>query len=324
MRGDQLSRQWRLLQLLAQSRGGVGPDASAAELECDRRTFYRDINALQYAGFPIYNEKRDGRVYYKLIESYKLGHPPFTPDELLALAFGEDLLRGLAGTPFHDSIESALGKIHAGLGPELRHFLKNQLTEVFQAEPGPHKRYTEMRDVMPILLQAVLERRTLQMRYQSLSSGQTTTRELDPYRVWYRNGALYLIGHDHTHQALRTFAVERIRKPKLSERRFEIPADFDFEAHTAGAFGVMTLPPEQVRVRFAARRAPYLQERIWHPSQRFEAGPKGSVVLCMEVGPGEELRQWLLSFGADALVLEPEALRRSLRGELDRARSAYG
>ena len=98
MRGDQLARQWRLIQLLARRRYGVGLDDLAAELECTKRTVYRDLDALQFAGFPVTSEKRDGRVLYRLIEGFELGEAPFTPDELMALAFGEDLLRGLVDT----------------------------------------------------------------------------------------------------------------------------------------------------------------------------------------------------------------------------------
>ena len=119
MRGDQLARQWQLIQRLARSRAGVGLEDLAQDLGVVRRTVYRDLDALMYAGFPVVSEKRDGRVYYRFLESFGLGDVPFTPDEVLALAFSEDLLRVLEGTVFHDSIRSALHKIRAGLGPEL-------------------------------------------------------------------------------------------------------------------------------------------------------------------------------------------------------------
>ena len=92
MRGDQLARQWQLIQRLAKSRGGAHLDALAEELGCVRRTLYRDLDALMFAGFPVVSEKRDGRVYYRFLETFRLGDVPFTPDEILALAFGEDLL----------------------------------------------------------------------------------------------------------------------------------------------------------------------------------------------------------------------------------------
>ncbi|MFP8880348.1 MAG: HTH domain-containing protein, partial [Myxococcota bacterium] len=123
MRGDQLARQWQLIQRLAKSQAGVPLDDLAEELDCVRRTVYRDLDALMFAGFPVVSEMRDGRAYYRFLDTFRLGNVPFTSDEILALAFSEDLLRTLEGTVFHDSIRSALAKIRAGLGPELTAYL---------------------------------------------------------------------------------------------------------------------------------------------------------------------------------------------------------
>ena len=69
----------------------------ADDLECHRRTVYRDLDALMFAGFPVLSERRDGKVFYRFVEQFELGDVPFTPDEILSLAFGEDLLRTLEG-----------------------------------------------------------------------------------------------------------------------------------------------------------------------------------------------------------------------------------
>ena len=323
MRGDQLARQWRLIQLLARRRYGAGLDDLAAELECHRRTIYRDLDALQFAGFPVTSEKREGRVFYRLLESFELGEAPFTPDELMALAFSEDLLRALAGTVFHDSIHSALAKIRASLGPELTGFL-SRLHDSFRVVAGPHKRYSEARDTIRALNEAVLERRSVRIDYTTGRTGETSQRDLDPYRVWYRSGGLYVIGHDHKSGEVRTFAVDRIGSARLLDAHFEVPEGFDFEARTASAFGVVAEPPEPVCIRFAPRWTLYVQEHEWHPSQRIEKSEDGGAVLHMEVGIGEELRGWVLSFGAGAEVLAPPSLRAEVAAELARAQAKYG
>jgi proteasome accessory factor B len=322
MRGEQLSRQWKLIQLLAKARFGVGLERLAEELGCNRRTVYRDLDALMFAGFPITSERRDGRVFYRVIEGFELGDAPFTPDELLALGFSEDLLRSLEGTVFHDSIESALAKIRASLGPELAGFLA-RLRESFRVLPGPHKRYADLADVIRTLNEAVLARRTVRMRYTTARTGETAAREFDPYRVWYRSGGLYAIGHDHRSGELRTFAIDRIEAPELTAARFAIPADFDFEARASSAFGVVIEPPERVRIRFDARRALYVREHDWHPSQQIVRLANGDIELTMEVGAGDELASWVLSFGADAEVQEPAALRAQVAAALARAARRY-
>jgi predicted DNA-binding transcriptional regulator YafY len=322
MRGDQLARQWQLIQRLARSRGGAGLDELAESLGCVRRTVYRDLDALQYAGFPVVSEKRDGRVFYRFLETFKLGDAPFTPDEILALAFGADLLRVLEGTVFHDSIRSALAKIRAALSPELREYLL-RLAESFRVLPGPHKNYARNRETIQSLSDAVVARRRLRMRYQTGSTGQISTRELDPYRVWYRSGGLYVVGFDHRSGEIRTFAVDRIRRLEQTARRFKVPESFDFDAYIGASFGVIAEPAVQVKIRFDRRWATYVSEHSWHASQQLTPGPEGSVELSMQVGGTAELRAWVLSFGAGAEVLEPDSLRREVVRELKDAAARY-
>jgi len=323
MRGEQLARQWRLIQRLANSRVGVSLDDLADELECVKRTVYRDLDALMLAGFPVLSEKRDARVFYRFLDGFRMGGSPFTPDEILALAFGEDLLRILEGTVFHDSIRSALAKIRSGLSPQLAGYLE-RLRESFRVLPGPHKSYSRFRDTIRVLNDAVLAKRTVRIRYRTGSSGAVRRRDLDPYRVWYRSGALYAIGHDHLSRELRTFAIDRILGIEATGRRFEIPESFDFDAMLGSAFGVVTDPDTQkVRVRFEPAWASFVAERTWHPSQRIEARSDGGLELFMEVAGLAEVKSWVLSFGAGARVLEPAALRREVEQELAKALRAY-
>ena len=322
MRGDQLARQWQLIQRLGRSRAGVGLDQLAEDLGCVRRTVYRDLDALMYAGFPVVSEKRDGKVFYRFLESFDLGHVPFTADEILALAFGEDLLRTLEGTVFHDSISSALAKIRAGLGDDLIGFLDG-MAESFRVLPGPHKRYAEFRDTIRLLGDAVLARTTLSMRYFTGRTGEESSREIDPYHVWYRGGGLYVIGHDHRSGEIRTFAVDRIRALEPTERRFEPREDFDFEAYTASSFGVVAEPAVRVVVRFSKEWAPHVSERTWHASQVVRPLEGGGVELEMEVGGAAELKSWILSFGPGAEVLEPASLREDVRNALAEALGQY-
>lgn len=307
---------------VSRSRYGVGLDDLAEELECVRRTVYRDLDALMAAGFPVFAEKRDGRVLYRFVDSFKLGDVPFTPDEILSLAFGEDLLRALEGTVFHDSIRSALDKIRSALGPQVSEYLA-QLGESFRVLPGPHESYAAMRDTIRVLNDAVLARRTVRMRYRTGASGAEKARALDPYRVWYRAGALYVVGHDHLSGEVRTFAVGRILAIEATAERFRVPESFDFEARVGAAFGVVAEPPMQVRIRFDRRWADWVAERTWHPSQQLTRRRGGALELAMEVGGAAEVRSWVLSFGSGAEVLAPESLREDVRAELAQAAARY-
>lgn len=322
MRGDQLARQWQLIQHLAKSRAGIGLDELARELDCVKRTVYRDLDALMYAGFPVKSEKRDGRAFYSFLDSYSLGDVPFTPDELLALAFSEDLLRVLEGTVFHDSIASALAKIRAGLGPELTNYL-SRMTDTFRVIPGPHKRYAQFADTIRMLNDAVLSQQTVAMKYRTGRSGAESERGLDPYRVWYRSGGLYVIGHDHQSGEIRTFAIDRIVEIEATDKSFEVAPSFDFDTFVSSAFGVISETPVAVRIRFDSDWKNHVMEHTWHPSQKVAELSDGGVELTMEVGGTTEVRNWVMSFGAGAEVIEPSELRADVITELERVTARY-
>jgi type I site-specific restriction endonuclease len=60
-RGDQLSRQWRLIQLIDRPQG-ITVDDEARDLAVTIRTVWRDLDVLQKAGFPLYTERAaDGK-----------------------------------------------------------------------------------------------------------------------------------------------------------------------------------------------------------------------------------------------------------------------
>ena len=322
MRGDQLARQWQLIQRLARSHAGISLDDLAEDLGCVRRTVYRDLDALMFAGFPVVSEKRQGRAYYRFLDGFRMGDIPFTPDEILALAFGEDLLRTLEGTVFHDSIRSALSKIRAGLGPELSKYL-DELSRAFRVLPGPHKSYAHLRETIQTLNDAVLRKRRVRMRYRTGRTGKVKTRSFDPYRVWYRSGGLYAVGFDHDSSEIRTFAVDRIQRIEVTAKRFEIHADFDFDRYMGSSFGVIAEPATQVRILFDASWSSYVSERVWHDSQKLVERAGGRIELQMQVGGALELQSWVLSFGSGARVLEPASLRKAVEAELKRSLRRY-
>jgi predicted DNA-binding transcriptional regulator YafY len=170
----------------------------------------------------------------------------------------------------------------------------------------------------------VIEKRTLRIRYRTGSTGALSTRELDPYRVWYRSGGLYVVGFDHKSEEIRTFAVDRIQQATATSRRFEPDPSFDFEATMASSFGVIAETPVQVRIRFERRWAGYVEERVWHSSQVLTPLADGRTLLTMTVGGTADLRTGILSFGSGAEVLEPEALRAEVTKELGEALERYG
>ena len=125
-RGDQLGRQWRIIQTLISSKFGRTAGQLSEEIECHPRTVYRDLEALQVAGFPIYTERVEGKNLWSLLDTVKHEIPiPFNLTELMALYFGSDMMKVFRGTVFYDSLASLFQKVKTTLPPESKKYLKN-------------------------------------------------------------------------------------------------------------------------------------------------------------------------------------------------------
>lgn len=322
MRNAEVIRQWKILKRIEAGRYTTAQDM-AAEHGVTERTIRRDIEALQEAGFPLYDERDDGRKIWRLIDGYKQKlTQTFTLSELSALYFSKNLMAFLGGAPFAQDLESAFGKIQEAL-PERSLPYLSRVQELFSARPDPWKDYSRKKDVIAALVDATLHQKRAKIAYFSFNSKRTKPYTLDPYRLVYYRGGLYLYARAAEYDEVRTFAVERIEKIEVSEQGFELPPDFDASAYARGAFGIAGGKPEAVEIAFDADMAGYINERVWHESQELEAKPDGSVVLRMNVAPGFELKSWIKGFLPHVRVLKPAKLRDEIADDLQKARKAF-
>jgi len=311
-RGDQLSRQWKIIQtLVASTRGKTVPDL-ADRLNCTPRTVYRDLEALQAGGFPITTETRDNRSYWHILNAGRQQVPlAFSIPELMALYFGKDMLKTYRGTVFYDAIDSLLSKIEATLPSAYIDYL-DRVRDRVDAGPAPRKDYTRSGPVIAELNRAIIDEKQIRMVYFSMGRQRESRRTVHPYRLRHVEDTLYLIGYCTLRKGVRTFAVDRIKSVTVGDEGFQVPAEFDLQAFLQDSFGIYQGPPVTVKIRFLPSVAGYVRERIWHPSQELSDQPDGAVIFTATVAGIEEISHWVLRWGAGAQVLEPAALRRTV------------
>ncbi|MGE5126328.1 MAG: helix-turn-helix transcriptional regulator [Betaproteobacteria bacterium] len=322
MRNAEVIRQWKILKTIE-----AGRFTSTARLGeaygVTERTIRRDLEALQEAGFPIYDDRVEGRKVWRLVEGYK--HKlvkSFSLAELAAMYFSRNLLSFLGGAPFAQDLESAFEKIREALPQKSLPYL-TRIQELFSARPDPWKDYSKKQDVIAGLIDATLHQRQAQIAYYSFNSRRTKSYTVDPYRLVYYRGGLYLYARAHEYGEVRTFAVERIQRMEVLDQGFEIPADFSPSEYARSAFGIFGGSPQTVELRFTPEMAGYIRERNWHESQRLEDEPDGGVRLTMEVAPEFELKAWIKGFLPHVAVLRPASLREAIARELAQAQKAF-
>ena len=314
-RGDQLARQWRILQSLIASRRGKSAADLARELEYHWRTVYRDLEALQLAGFPIFTDRVDGKNRWSILDSARQQVPiPLELTEVMALYFSRGLMQVLKGTVFYESLESFFQKIKTTLPAETIRYLE-KIEQSFKIGAKPHKRYHQLRNVVDRISQATVDHRIIEIDYFTMSRKKKTRRKVAPYKIWFFDGAFYLVGNCGLREDIRIFALDRIKSLKLTDETFEMPEDFKIEDFMQTSFGVFRGKPQNVRIRFAAEIAGYINEKIWHETQKIESQKDGSIIFEALVAGTDEIKFWLMSWGSKAEVLAPETLREEMKSE---------
>lgn len=316
-RNDQVTRQWLLLKRLEGTRGATLQELAESLTEdfaCHPRTIRRDLQALETC-FPLIAERVNGHTRWRLLGGCSsVPALAFSPTELMALLFTHELSKPLEGTVIEASLDSALSKAAAALPPEGMHYVK-QMQRFFSVGLGPHRSYREHRETIDQLTRSIERNRTIQMRYYSASRDRTTLRKVDPYRLRYVAGALYVIGYCHLRQDVRMFAVDRIRALTITNLPCQMPLGFDLDAYVRDALVVMRGRPAEVELLFDRRTTAWVKGDTWHESQRITLLKDGRLRMKLKVADTPELVGWILHFGGGVKVIRPDSLRDKVREE---------
>jgi proteasome accessory factor B len=322
MRNAEVIRQWKILKTIEAGRFTSSAKLAAAH-GVTERTIRRDIEALQEAGFPLYDDRVNGKRVWRLVEGYRQKLVQgFTLSELTALYFSRNMLSFLGGAPFGQDLESAFARIREALPARSLPFLA-RIQDLFAARPDPWKDYSKKQDVIAGLIDGTLHQRQARIAYHSASSRRTKTYEVDPYRLVYYRGGLYLYARAHEYGEVRTFAVERVHKVEVLDQGFDVPADFDPSVYARSAFGIFGGKAERIELVFAPAIAGYVRERNWHESQSLADEPDGGVRLVLEVAPSFDLKAWIKGFLPNVRVVGPASLRDEIAREIEASRAAF-
>jgi len=304
-----LVRQWILLRTLSAHRHGMTLKELVDELGVSEKTIRRDLDAFTLTGVPLEETvERFGRKKWRIDATKTQPGMIFAFDEAIALYLGRRFLEPLGGTVFWAAAQRAFQKIRACLGPATLKYIE-KFAEIFHQTSQGAGNYSKQANLIDRLVQAIEERRIVDVTYQSLRATEPVSYDVYPYGLTYHRGSLYLVGYSPDQNAVRHWKINRIERVELSELRFNRPEDFDLAEHFAKSFGVFHSDGNvHVIVRFSPTVARYVQESTWHASQKLTTEKDGGVMAEFDLDNTEEIMRWIMSFGQHAVVLEPDLL----------------
>jgi predicted DNA-binding transcriptional regulator YafY len=316
-RNSQISRIYALLNVLE----GAPQGLTVAELtsrvnerghEASKRTVYRDLEALSSAGFavsPQGNPSDTNATRWVLERLTRIGqHFVLSSRELLALYIARGVLTPLKDTPFFQDLDATFKKIELRLGSKGCDYF-TELAQEFRFEPGPRWGLGLDPDLLETVRACCAERQLLSVTYASANKQEKRSRRLGPHYLYFAQGSLYLVAEDMEEAKTKVFSVPRMSDAKMMDDAYEGKVTSP-ESYFDGTFGIFRGgTPVQVRLAFSPTITPFVRERRWHSSQTIVNRGDGSILLSLEVSITPELVQWVLGFGAEVNVIEPDELR---------------
>lgn len=305
---SQAARLHDVIRLL-EARFGVTVDELVEECAVNRRTVFRDLQAIRDAGYPLVSERQDdGHVLYRFLTGFKKIPPiTFSLEELMTLYLCRGLLSSLEGTPFQDDLDAIFSRIRSSLPPRSVAHLE-RIAEAAAPRFQGMRDYSVKRHLLTRLREALLFQYRCRLTYAP-PRREAEEYLFDPYTLLFYQNSLYLGGYAHNRGALRLFLVDRLQEVDVTRERFEVPENFAPTDLTGSAFGLIDDAPATVRIRFDAGVAHLIRERIWHPSQEIEEGADGSLFLEFTASGEKELLAWLYSYLPHVEVISPASLR---------------
>lgn len=303
-----MNRTDRLLAIVLelQAKGWQRAEDLAATFEVSKRTMYRDLMALSESGVPLVASPGKG---YTLDEGYFLPPLHFTPDEATILLLGTDVVTQTFDHEYQRASRSAATKIAGVLNEAQRAAVEPLRASLRYIAINPFSDDSHA-DYLRRLRQAILDCRMIHFVYHTRqagdAAGEINARDADPYALAYYARAWYLRAYCHLRRDIRSFRIDRMEGLEVLNRRFRRP-DESFARFTNASVD----RDQIVRVVFTPQVARWAQEE--RPFWLIEADeqPDG-LYMTLGVRRIDDVVQWLMGWGANVRVIEPEALRERL------------
>lgn len=274
----------------------------------------RDLDLLFMSGLPPYGPgdlivvdvDEDDGIWISMAEHF--ARPMrLSRSEALALYLRGMELIGTSGLSEASALRSALEKLRASLGPETL----GDAERIETADPGGPVEH------LPLLRRAAAERRRLRIEYFAQSTGEWSTRVIEPEEVFSSLGSWYVAAWDTGVDAERLFRADRIRDVEET--------DEPFEPHGLEGAGRSLYTPTGDDVLVRLRLAPgarWIGE--YYASLNEVELPDGSLELTLPARTLDWVARLILRVGPDATVVDPLELAGAVRDLARRTLDRYG
>jgi predicted DNA-binding transcriptional regulator YafY len=252
------------------------------------------LNLVNFGGgcYTVYAELVDGQVHVdkELYGETFRAAPRLTPLEARAIRLALEYVGPMIAAEAHTPLVRVRKKLEETFGQ----------FELIQT-PEPHAGSQE-ENFVSTFSAAIRDRRLVEVEYQKEGEETSSTRTVEPYSLERELPNWRVHTWDRTRDGERSFRLDRMRNASLLNDTFEPRKGFE---------------PSRLRDARTARVLYTKEVARWALERGAHSLKDGTAVAELPVGSPEWLESEIFSFRGEAIVLEPEDLRRHIR---DRAK----
>ncbi len=174
------------------------------------------------------------------------------------------------------------------------------------------------------IIEAMRDGVAIEVSYQSFSANEPHTAILQPYCLKVFKQRWYVVAHNGEY--IRIYSLDRISDITTTEQHYLLPEDFDGDTFFANSYGIIVderIKPEEVIIKAYGVKAKYIDSLPLHSSQKIVEQGSGYTIFSLYLSPTYDLRQEILSHGAEVEVLSPQWFREDVKGIITRQLSRY-
>ncbi len=315
---DRTARLLKLQMLLSQHPRGLDLTQIASECAVSQRTVFRDLKTLENElGIPLwFNQGK-----YGVTEGHFLSPVVFSTEEAMNIFLAARLMQNLF-YQYNPSIASTFMKLNTIVPPPLRQKIQNTL-EYMKKLPINERKL----DVFNKLTHAWLTQHVVTIRYLDLYDKEPVMHTIEPYFIEpsILGHSNYVIAYCRDLKTISVFKMDGIiGAVMVGAETYEVPADFNATNYIGSEWDIhVNQALETVKLRFNKNIVNRIIETTWHPSQTIEVQPDGSIIMSFKVRDVAYFRAFILGFGDDVEVLEPETLREQIKSMVFSLKEIY-
>ena len=288
------SRLFKIVYHLLEKGKSTAPEL-AKKFEVSIRTIYRDLDTISAAGIPIYATQGKGGGIF-IMQDFVLNKSLLSEQEKEQILMA---LQGISATEYNQTDELLI---------KLGGLFQSKVTNWIEVDFSEWYKNTPNYNVFNLIKNAIFNQNMITFSYFA-QEGNYSNRTVEPIKLIFKNKDWYLYGFCLLRNDFRFFKLTRIKDLEISSDTFRRAVE--------NIPKVETVIKNKNFIHAKLKFSPKVAFRVYDEfTDDVSKDNQGNLYVNIDLPDNETLFSYILSFGDNIEILEPDYLRHSMKEKL--------